>query len=48
MMGITIYINGIGYWFENDEKLTQLLDENCDDATSDSTKDNSVKYDDEL
>lgn len=30
--GITIIINGIAYYFEDGDKLIDLLDERCNDA----------------
>lgn len=45
MLGITVYINGVGYWFADDIKLIELLDMNCDDAFNDNKKDCGVEYD---
>lgn len=45
MSGITVYINGMGYWFEDDTKLIELLDMNCDDAWEVITKDCDIEYD---
>lgn len=47
-MGITVYINGIGYWFENADDLIELLDAKCNDVTQTKTKDMIVEYDDLL
>ena len=44
MNGITIYINGIGYWFEDVDRLIELLDMNCNDAASGNLL-NGVKFD---
>ena len=44
MLGITVYINGVGYWFADDIKLIELLDMNCDDAFTDNKKDYGVEY----
>lgn len=45
MLGITVYINGVGYWFDDDTKLIELLDMSCDDAFNDTKKDCGVEYD---
>lgn len=45
--GVTIYINGIGYWFEECEELVQLLDMNCNDAEQSDRIQDSIIYDDE-
>ena len=46
MNGITIYINGIGYWFEDSDRLVELLDMNCNNAASHNVIENGVVYDD--
>lgn len=43
--GITIFINGIGYYFDNYDSLIELLDMNCNDATEIKGIENSVVFD---
>lgn len=42
--GITVYLNGIGYWFEDYEVLAELLDFNCNDTVH--GEGNHIEYDD--
>lgn len=30
MSGVTVYFNGMGYWFEDAQQLMNWLDYNCD------------------
>ena len=45
MKGITVYINGIAYWFENPLYLMNLLDSNCNDSKFDTENKLSIEYD---
>ena len=43
--GVTIFINRIGYYFEDTEELIELLDINCNDAIEMKCDVNSVIFD---
>lgn len=44
-MGITVYINGSWYWFENAKYLEDLLNEHCNDAGYEPVKNLYMEYD---
>ena len=43
--GVTIYFNGIGYYFEDYEELSDLLDMECDTIVPSNGTDNEIVFD---
>ena len=43
--GITIFINCIGYYFDDYDRLIELLDMNCNDAAEIKGIENAVVFD---
>jgi hypothetical protein len=47
-IGVTVYMNGFGYYFDDYKRLEELLDDHCNDANqTDSFYDNAVIFDEE-
>ena len=47
MDGVTVYLNGVRYYFKSTDALVLLLDSNCDDMGSASGIDGIIEYDKE-